>query len=136
MTVKKGWVVSCTECLLQWTDEIHREYALSFLTSEYRDLVLYRLGMKLTLVLKSVNTAVVICYPMVTTFRTPNRLESASLLSLDEDAGDDSPLELPSVSMATFPAIVSMMYNAQPSQFVPLVTTLIQNVCICPTHQY
>lgn len=40
VTVKKVCVVSCTECLIQWTDEIHREYALSFLTSEYRDLVL------------------------------------------------------------------------------------------------
>ncbi len=92
--------------------------------------------MKLILVLKSVNTAIVIWYPMVITFRTLSKLESASLLAFDEDAGGDSPLELPSVSMATFPAIVSMMYNAQPNQFVPLVTTLIQNVYICSIYHH
>lgn len=73
---------------------------------------------------------------MVITFRTLSKLESASLLAFDEDAGGDSPLELPSVSMATFPAIVSMMYNAQPNQFVPLVTTLIQNVYICSIYHH
>ncbi|KNB43937.1 hypothetical protein JH06_3062 [Blastocystis sp. subtype 4] len=95
------------KCLIQWTDEIHREYALSFLTSEYRDLVFAQIS-------EYCNSHMV-------------SNESASLLAFDEDAGGDSPLELPSVSMATFPAIVSMMYNAQPNQFVPLVTTLIQN---------
>lgn len=58
--VKITWVILWTECLIQWTDDIHREYALSFLSSEYRDRVLYRFGMNLTLVFKSVNIVIVI----------------------------------------------------------------------------
>lgn len=86
--------------------------------------------MALTLVLKSVNTVVVNSTPVVIVSLTYNQSESTSLLPLDEATSDESPFELPGISMATFPAIVSILYNAQPMQFLPLVTTLVQNVCI------